>query len=257
MLFSGNKDVDRLILLKLDSDREILEICILNKYAKSLCNEDFFRNRVYQKFPNSVPFKTTTTWKKYYLSLIYYIDKMKNLGFNFLSGDAKSYYEILNEKNEIGAMSLALEKGYIDLVKYYIEDKNIDLSSYSTNLNYNILMAMAAEKGYKDIINYFISKGANNWDQAMSFAIKGGQKDLVNFFIEKGAENWDMALYSSASAGDEELIAFFIRKKGAIKIALNGAANGGHLELVKMFFEKGARDIDSALKYAVRGYDYI
>jgi ankyrin repeat protein len=261
-MFSGNKDVDRFILLKLESDREILEFCALNKYAKNLCNDDFFRNRVYQKFPNSVPFKTskiskTSTWKKYYLYLIYYIDKMKDLGFNFSevsNGDVKSYYEILKDEDRLIAIVTAIEKDYLDLVKYYIEDKNIDLSVYNTN--YNILMAMAAENGHKSIVDYFISKGANDWNQGMAFAIKGGQTELVNFFIEKGAKNWNIGLYSAAVAGNRDLILFFMKRGNTKKsAALDGAAYGGHVELVKMFFENGAKDIDSALKSAVKGYE--
>ena len=51
-MFTGNKDADRLILLNLDSDREILNICSLNKYGNELCNESFFMNRTLQKYPN-------------------------------------------------------------------------------------------------------------------------------------------------------------------------------------------------------------
>ena len=45
--FTGNKDVDFIILSQL-SDRDLMAVCSVNKHAKKLCeNENFWRKRLY------------------------------------------------------------------------------------------------------------------------------------------------------------------------------------------------------------------
>jgi ankyrin repeat protein len=247
-MFSGNKDVDRLILLKLDSDREILNVCSLDKHNK-ICNEDFFRNRIYQKYPKSIPFKFST-WKKYYLFLIYHIDKMKELNFDFTDGDAGSYYKILNQNNREESLITAIREGYLDLVKHFLKDV------VPQKTNDNFYMIYAAQNGHKNIVDYLIERGADNWNGGMAGAIKGNHRDLVNFFIKNGANNWNKGVYVSAMMANTDLLTFFMRKGGTSKAAaLDGSAYGGQLELVKIFFEKGARDINSALIFAIKGYE--
>ena len=54
--FSENKDVDRIILLKL-SDRDLLETLRVNTYALNLANEHFWRNRIEQRYPQTMQYK--------------------------------------------------------------------------------------------------------------------------------------------------------------------------------------------------------
>jgi len=74
--FSGNKDVDREILSKLD-DKNLLKACQINKYFwEKVCNEDFFRNRLLNNYPN-IRREDIKNWKEFHLRAIYYISKMK------------------------------------------------------------------------------------------------------------------------------------------------------------------------------------
>ena len=41
MELTGLKDTDREILSKLESDRDLLNACSVNKYAWKLCDDDF------------------------------------------------------------------------------------------------------------------------------------------------------------------------------------------------------------------------
>ena len=223
-MFTGNKDVDRLMLSKLDTDRDVLNACSVNKYARYICNEDFFRNRIISKYPKSVPFKNTEKWKEYYLNVVYYKDKMKEKGFSFTDGNAELYYKIFQEKDSFIRVIDSLTNGFLDLLAYLIDDEKFKFDD--PRLDDNMLMAMAAEKGHKNIVDYFIGKGANNYNQALAFAIRGGHRELVDLFLSKGANNWNNGLFAAAEKGNKELIIYFIKKGGTKNVALKGAASG-------------------------------
>lgn len=90
MAFTGNKDIDRAILLKLD-DVDLSNICQTDKYFKSLCSEEsFWRTKTLQRFGNylgdvssiekyMIKYKFKT-WKSYYVSLVDFLEK-KYLGY--------------------------------------------------------------------------------------------------------------------------------------------------------------------------------
>ncbi len=93
MAFSKNKDADRIILEQLD-DRDLLQLMIVNKYVYNLADENFWRNRLMSKYPSSSEFKRDQTWKEYYLSVVYYIDRLKNkYNYSYMKGDPKEIYE--------------------------------------------------------------------------------------------------------------------------------------------------------------------
>ena len=96
MSFSKVKDVDRLILQKLE-DQDLFNTLLTNKYANSLADENFWMNRVLIRYPGTFQFKEPNpTWRNFYLSSVYYIDKMlSDFGFSFTKGDPKKYYHAL------------------------------------------------------------------------------------------------------------------------------------------------------------------
>ena len=114
--FTGIKDADREILSKLESDEDLLKTCIVNKYTFELCNNQFFLNRLIKKFPDTKTLKPDNmSWKQYYLYIIYYAAKIyEDFGFNFVSGNPKIYYDILDENK-------SLNRSVTDT---YIEDSN-------------------------------------------------------------------------------------------------------------------------------------
>ena len=69
---TGITDVDREILMRFD-DKELLAVCFSkNIYCLKLCDETFFQNRFFQKFPEVVESKPQNmTWKKFYLVTLY------------------------------------------------------------------------------------------------------------------------------------------------------------------------------------------
>ena len=82
-MLTGIRDLDREIVNKL-SDKELLNICVLNKtYAERVCDDSYFRLRTEKRFPETVPYKDyvnpqrTRTWKNHYLNIVKYIDLLQ------------------------------------------------------------------------------------------------------------------------------------------------------------------------------------
>jgi hypothetical protein len=133
-----NKDADRLILQTIDSDRDLLETCNLNSYFNNLCNNDFFRNRMFKKYHFLIQDKPEElSWKDYYLKSVYYIDKMKReYGFDFTSkssGDPKVYYYFLSGRKGNGI--------------------KMNFASERDMLHYGIMVS--ENRGFKDLQEYF------------------------------------------------------------------------------------------------------
>ena len=124
---TGIKDVDKLILENLD-DEELLRVISLNKYLNTVADENFWRKRLLQRYPN-VEIDKTRTWKDNYLKILYYVDKIKReFDFTFTKGNPKKYYEILRywilenygRRLTATAERMLLEKGYDDILLFML-----------------------------------------------------------------------------------------------------------------------------------------
>jgi hypothetical protein len=70
MTFTGIKDVDMSILMRLE-DQDLTNICQVNTYLASLCNDNFYRQRTYLKFPPSANNKPgNISWSEFYKFLV-------------------------------------------------------------------------------------------------------------------------------------------------------------------------------------------
>lgn len=96
-IFTGIKDVDREILMKLD-DKSLLEACIINKYMRTeVCNDSFLIKRMLKNYPGAIKYKPhDKSWRKYFLETIYFTDKMKNeFDYDYVFGNPQKQYDIL------------------------------------------------------------------------------------------------------------------------------------------------------------------
>lgn len=77
MSLTGHKDTENILLKKLD-DESLLNILMLNRYYLEK-GQEFFKRRLEQKFPTLVKWKTDDeqSWSQYYLSIVYYLAKLK------------------------------------------------------------------------------------------------------------------------------------------------------------------------------------
>ena len=72
-----SKDVDTLVLNKLD-DKDLLSMLQVNRDYRDL-SDDYFKDRLRERYPNLVPFKPEQkTWKEYYFHNTDYIRKLKS-----------------------------------------------------------------------------------------------------------------------------------------------------------------------------------
>ena len=145
--FSGIKDVDRKILGQLD-DKDLLAVLLTNRYLNKILDDNFWRNRLIEKYPGAVSSKAFTekegkeesqekdTWKRYYLTTVYYVNKLKReFNYDYISGDPEFYYQmvshiesLMNPDKSSGArrtmlLSKLIRLGYDDL-GLYLENRN-------------------------------------------------------------------------------------------------------------------------------------
>jgi len=115
---TGIKDLDLQLLSTIGSDRDLLNtLSVKNKTILKYANdESLWRNRFKQKYPQDFDYVRsilTGSWKKFYLSLITYLEG----GINYLKKfpQATSKHLIIYDK----AMQLAAEDNNFDLVNYF------------------------------------------------------------------------------------------------------------------------------------------
>ncbi len=238
---TGNKDVDRMILQKL-SDRDILIACQSNNYThKKICDETFFRNLVCSRYPETIKYKDyvkVRDWKIFYLSVIYYIDKL-NKEYNFIYSEEKKEkdtspeLEYLSRKMSSPFFSLedrltaASQNGYLPVVDFLIE------KGANIQYNDNAGLRLASENGHLSVVKFLTERGANiraNNDDSLVGACYNGHLPVVKYLTEHGA-NID-------SQGSASLIF---------------AGYNGHLLIVKYLVEHKAKihgDYDYALRWA-------
>lgn len=187
--FSGNKDADRIILDNLD-DRDLLKACSVGKYALEICDETFFRNRLIKKYPNTLQYKNGKSWKKYYLDVIYYINKMKeDYDFEYRTGNPKIYLDILKFHGYVSQL--------FELIGKNSAKDLYELKAKKYGDNYDIYaITTAAENNQREFIEYLISK--NNSTELLNWGLYGATKsnniELINFFINKGAKDFNESL---------------------------------------------------------------
>lgn len=80
-------------------------------------------------------------------------------------------------------ISYAVESDNIEIVKYLVEEKGASIMQYQCHP-----MRRAAEKGYNDIVKYFISRGCPPYACAhysLKVACKQGNMSLIKYLVEE------------------------------------------------------------------------
>lgn len=284
MSLTGNKDVDLKIMDYLN-DEDLLNVSLINKRSAHLCNdENFWRNRYFRNYGfvhsrgaeemiigEKISFKNPDrSWKEYYLLVMHY--------------DSKYYPRM--------ALKLVAEKGYLDLVKFFLEylkDECGDLEDLefsdiifdAAKNNHKDVLQYIYEKywhgdlefglfgtafgGHRDLLEYFIRKlqeqdniNVNDLDTALMKAAEGNHKEIIQRLIALGANDWLLGLQGAAKGGHKNLVDYFISlgTDGIYNAALS-AAEGGHKDLVEYLKTKGSACLDTPMSvffiYAAQG----
>lgn len=80
-MLTGRRDTDFIILSKLN-DRDLLSVCLINKYVNNLCkSENFWRNRFIAKWSkDDMKYKSDNkSWKHFYLLIVKYLNGTEKL----------------------------------------------------------------------------------------------------------------------------------------------------------------------------------
>lgn len=210
------KDTDRLILSML-SDRDLLSACLVDKNTNALCDETFFRNRLYEKYPNLVPFKSfDVNWKKFYLENVYYIDKLKEYKFQFTkqsNGTPKQYYEIISDKPIKTIFSLKIDhiikNKFYDLLDFYL--LLVESSRSSRHTIYYYLSSNGEVEYFNKMWNEYRDTFAPEY-KPVKAAVGRNQFRMLDFMISKDIVPKEIVLNIAVTTNRPE-VEHYIREK--------------------------------------------
>ena len=179
----------------------------------------------------------------------------KEIGFQiFLSFWAKNNVialDRLRKTNDASDLLLAAVRGNnLLIVKFLFEQ---GMSEYEEPTH---VVGAAVRNNNREMIDFLLNKGYSV-EAGLEVAAETGNWELIHFFMRKDPENYNFGLQGAALGGHLDLIEFFIANgadyKEAMDVGLLSAAQGGHISLIDYFLEKGADGITNAVKGAARG----
>lgn len=198
--FTGNKDVDREILLNLP-DKKLIQTCSLNTYLlETVCDDNFFYRKLQLTYPDTLSLwdpKEYKNYKQFYLEMVIYVAKMKEeYGYIYVGGDPMQQFEILSLSEYSGPsikkkivpqklLSRSAEKGELILAKYAVSKGAV---SYYNN---EYALRAASEYGHLEIVKYLVSLGVNihiNLEAPLITAIIYGHLQVVKYLVSLGAD---------------------------------------------------------------------
>lgn len=148
---TGQKDVDREILSKLP-DEDVIKFCSVNSYLRDkVCDEGFFKRRLDQNYPE-LKFiideeyhisagRIYSSYKQAYLETIYYISKMKEIGYEYVRNGEIPKEQYKQAKQIYDAVSILKKREnrelQIDVLVDTINTEDLNLIKYLTKYYHN------------------------------------------------------------------------------------------------------------------------
>ena len=192
-MLTGIKDLDYVILNELE-DRDLVNICQVNKEASKLCDDQtFWLNRIVTKFPNVlsevlVKNKKGRSWADYYI---------KDL-------------RLLNSKDPNEILIDGAAEGKEDWVMIAL-NRGADIHAFN-----DYALRWASQNGHTEVVKILLEAGADvhapdedGPDAALRWASYNGHSAVVKILLEAGAdvhaEN-DLALRLASHDGRFEVV---------------------------------------------------
>lgn len=164
---------DRGIIENLD-EKSILSMCSTSKKLfNQICTDDFIRDLLEKRYPESTKFKLKTqSWKNFLLTVFYWKGKLKEeFNFDYEGGDYNIQYFLLkNYRLMNDLLYIAAIYKQPNLVKYALSngaeldsDKfgNLDVVKYLLDHGADVhsFLKVAVEHAQLDVLKYLVSKG--------------------------------------------------------------------------------------------------
>ena len=257
MSLTSLKDVDREILKHAD-DRQLLEICTIDrKRWNEVCDDNFLRRRL-SKYPGIEKYKKENeSWKRFFLRAVHFIAKMKeDHDFIYTDGNFEKQNQLFLDNEDMDyLLTEAAYEGELSLVKHAVNNGAVF---------YNPAVHNAAEKGHFEIMKYLVEKdntSGRQLDMLLRSASRGGNLDIVKYLVDKGANIhfYDNAAIRYASRDGHLDVVKYLVEHGAdphadSDFALKSASRNGHLKIVKYLISLGMSEFSIRHAYSLAGY---
>jgi hypothetical protein len=223
---TGNKDVDILIINKLN-DYELGKVCQVNRHVRAICNDEtFWRIRTYEKFGNllkefdiDISKHRKTSWKDYYMLLSKVAQKAAKGGYKRIaemggprailkkepaSDDwqkVKDYKYILigNTINEEEGMGNIFERSYLsEIEKHGYAMTNVgDIISARKDLLAMAFLVRRAQDKFNDALtegNFSLANELMKDDlvnpNAKFYDLTKPEPNIINYLIKESVRNF-------------------------------------------------------------------
>lgn len=243
---SGNKDIDREILFRV-ADEDLIHTSQMNSYIyHTICNEQFFKERLLRTYPCILEYyEIYESYKECFVKIIPYIIRLrKYYHYNYLFGDPKKQYEVLQRSwNDKCMLIEAVKEGELALIIEAVK-RGADISA-----NCNYVLRSAAFNGHLDIVKYCVEEKriAINveYNFTVEYASVNGFLDMVKYAVEKGADihtGNDMPLRKAAIQGHLPVVKYLVEQKANIHAendhAIKCARVNNHIDVLNYLTEQ-------------------
>jgi ankyrin repeat protein len=146
------------------------------------------------------------------------------------------------------ALILSSTHGYLDIVKYLVEECNADIHGYGEDNYEEEALLMSIKRDHFEVVKYLIEKGAIFQDFHDEFGIlqmiaNNGNLEMMKYLVKNGLCK-NEALYLYALRNNFEMVKYLIEQGANINydngITLRVSAERDRFEMVKYLVEHGA-----------------
>lgn len=147
-------------------------------------------------------------------------------------------------------MYKASQSGQLEIVELLI-------NKYGAK-DYSQCLDVACERGHTDTAKYLLSYVDSISEFALYNASVSGDIDIVRSLLAKDAPNPNYALEGAAERGHTEIVKLLIKKRRATDYhnAAIAACKNGHIDIVRLMLIKGANDFNDYL-YSIACHTYF
>lgn len=218
-----DKNLLGLYLQNLESEKDVLNFCLVNKKFNTVCqNDNFFKLFLEKKYGNGIAeYKLPNeTWKKYMLRLSFYKGLLEE-EFDFkcssetcLNFKREYFMKKYDTDNIDEVLVAASKKGDIKIVKVLLKDVKVNPSNHNIDA-----LLWASEYGHAEIVKLLLEDGRfdprYNRSYSLALAANYNFPEVVKLLLEDGRANPadanNRALKWAKQKGNQEIVDMLLK----------------------------------------------